>query len=76
MIKCPVCGLYEFAERDDYDSCDVCHWQNDDLQHKRPDYWGGANELCLDDFKKQWQNRKAPFEPSPADARELAAVAS
>ena len=55
MIKCPVCGLYEFEEMDDYDSCDVCFWQNDNLQIKRPDYWGGANDLCLNDYKKQWQ---------------------
>jgi len=54
MIKCPVCGLYEFEEVDDFDSCDVCHWQNDDLQMRDPSYWGGANELCLVDYKREW----------------------
>ena len=29
-IKCPVCGKYEFEERDDFDICDVCNWENDD----------------------------------------------
>ena len=57
MIKCPVCELYEFAEEDDYDSCDICHWQNDSLQLKRPDYWGGANDLSLNDYKAQWEKQ-------------------
>ena len=59
MIKCPICGQYEFEEQDDFDSCDVCHWQNDGLQMKDPDYWGGANELSLNDFKAKWQKINA-----------------
>ena len=26
-IKCPVCGKYEFEERDDFDICDVSNSQ-------------------------------------------------
>jgi len=57
MIKCPVCGQYEFEERDDYDSCDICCWQNDGLQMSNPDFWGGANDLSLNDFRAEWQKR-------------------
>ena len=57
MIKCPVCGLYEFSSIDDYDSCDVCKWQNDNLQLVKPDYWGGANELSLNDYRALWRTR-------------------
>ena len=60
MIKCPVCEQYIFEEHDDFDSCEICHWQNDGLQTKEPSYWGGANELCLYDYKHKWlTNRQA-----------------
>jgi hypothetical protein len=59
MIKCPVCGEYEFKERDDYDSCDVCHWQNDSLQMSDPDYWGGANKESLNEARAAWAEKKA-----------------
>jgi len=45
MIKCPICGQYEFEMDSDFDICDVCKWQNDGLQYDDPDDWGGANSL-------------------------------
>lgn len=27
---CPVCGKYEFEERDSFDMCTVCGWFDDD----------------------------------------------
>ena len=56
MIKCPVCGEYEFEAHNDFDACDICHWQNDGVQLSDPTYWGGANDLSLNDFKKQWMD--------------------
>jgi len=60
MIKCPVCGEYEFEKRSDYDVCDVCGWENDGLQMKNPDYRGGANAESLNEAKAEWesQNKK------------------
>ena len=57
MIRCPVCAKYNFAQEDDYDVCPVCEWENDSLQLKDPSYWGGANDLSLNDYKKEWQRR-------------------
>jgi hypothetical protein len=55
MMKCPVCGQYEFARQDDYDVCEVCGWENDGLQEKQPDYEGGANEISLNEARKIWE---------------------
>ena len=27
MIKCPVCGQYEFEKEDNYEICEVCGWE-------------------------------------------------
>ena len=59
MIKCPVCGEYEFEEDDDFDVCDVCGWENDGVQNDDPDYDGGANDLSLNEFKAQWERKTA-----------------
>ncbi len=58
MIKCPVCGEYKFARENDFDVCPVCEWENDGIQANDPAYWGGANELCLNDYKKEWGSIK------------------
>lgn len=59
-IKCPVCGQYEFEEKDDFDICDVCGWENDGLQYDKPDYWGGANDMSLNQYKNAWKNGENP----------------
>ncbi len=51
---CPVCGQYDFRDIDTYDACPVCGWQDDSLQETDPDFWGGANELSLNQYKEQW----------------------
>lgn len=59
-IKCPVCGQYEFEEKDDFDICDVCGWENDGLQYDQPDYWGGANDMSLNQYKAAWEDGGDP----------------
>jgi hypothetical protein len=58
MISCPICGEHEFEADDDLGICPVCDWQNDGLQYDDPTYWGGANDLCLNDYKAAWEKRK------------------
>lgn len=53
MISCPVCGKYTFRAEGDYDICPVCGWENDDIQIDYPDETG-ANELSLNDYRKQY----------------------
>jgi len=55
MIKCPVCGQYEFERDDDFDVCEVCEWENDGVQLSDPDYEGGANYVSLNQYRTQWQ---------------------
>jgi hypothetical protein len=52
MIRCPVCSRHEFKE--DFELCPVCHWQHDRVQENDPTFWGGANDLCLNDYKIEW----------------------
>ena len=49
---CPICEKHKF--KDCYDICPVCFWENDDYQYDEPDFYGGANNLSLNDYKKRW----------------------
>ena len=49
-IKCLVCGKSEFAERDNFDSCPVCYWENDDYQIRHPGK-SGANRMSLNEAR-------------------------
>ena len=53
-IKCPVCGKFEFEERDDFEICDVCCWENDDLQRRHPDM-SGANRMSLNEARQAYK---------------------
>lgn len=48
---CPVCEKYSFEYPDDYDICPVCGWENDGLQREQKDYWGGTNDLSVNEAK-------------------------
>ncbi|HIW47752.1 MAG TPA: hypothetical protein H9687_00510 [Firmicutes bacterium] len=52
---CPVCGMYEFPEKDSFDVCQVCGWEDDLLQLVEPDFAGGANRLSLNQFREKWE---------------------
>ena len=58
MINCPVCSEYQFEKEDNYEVCPVCEWENDGLQMKDPDYWGGANDESLNEYKAAWEAQK------------------
>jgi hypothetical protein len=48
---CPVCEKHLFDEPDDFDICPICGWENDGLQRDQRDYWGGANDLSVNESK-------------------------
>ena len=56
MIKCPVCGEYEFGKEDDYDICPICNWENERYQYEHPNEDGGANKMSLNQAKEAWKN--------------------
>ena len=51
---CPCCGRYHFKEKDAYEICPVCGWEDDPLQRREPDFAGGANTLCLNDAIRKY----------------------
>lgn len=46
---CPCCGYKTLAEEPpgSFDICEICHWEDDDVQFDDPDFEGGANEVSL-----------------------------
>lgn len=54
---CPVCGKYEFPDYNSFDICSYCGWEDDNVQLNDPNYSGGANNLSLKDYKKQYEQK-------------------
>ncbi len=54
--KCKVCGL-GYIEHG-FAICEYCGWEADDLQNDRPNYFGGANHMSLNEYKKFWKENK------------------
>ncbi len=49
---CACCGYLTLDEGPgSFDICDVCYWQDDDVQNRDPDRLGGANAICLNEAK-------------------------
>lgn len=51
---CPCCGYRTLEEKPPgtYQICEICFWEDDDIQFRDPDYEGGANELSLRNYQK------------------------
>ena len=54
--KCPCCGNFTLYEKPPgtYEICEVCNWEDDELQFRNPNYAGGANALSLEDARKEY----------------------
>ncbi|MGE6259758.1 CPCC family cysteine-rich protein [Heyndrickxia sporothermodurans] len=45
---CPCCGFKTLEEPPGtFDICNICFWEDDDVQYHDPDYEGGANDVSL-----------------------------
>lgn len=46
---CPCCGYRTLSEEENGSDeiCKMCFWQDDYVMNEDPDYWGGANGVCL-----------------------------
>ena len=56
-FKCPVCKKHYFKSVGDYEICPICHWEDDPVQRKDPDFKGGANKLSLNEAIKAYKGK-------------------
>ncbi|MBR4674700.1 MAG: hypothetical protein IKP00_09560 [Victivallales bacterium] len=56
--KCPCCGKLTIEVIGDYEICEVCGWEDDPVQRKDKDFAGGANELSLNQARREWKARQ------------------
>ncbi|MCL1788349.1 MAG: hypothetical protein FWG38_10230 [Defluviitaleaceae bacterium] len=55
MIKCPVCEQFDFESDSNFQTCDVCGWENDGLQYDDHDDADGANWLSVNQARDNYQ---------------------
>lgn len=53
---CPVCGKYEFENKNSFDICPVCNWEDDGVQLDDPDWTEGANQMSLNEAREVYKN--------------------
>ncbi|RYZ91176.1 MAG: hypothetical protein EOP04_01435 [Proteobacteria bacterium] len=52
---CPCCGYLTLEEPvRHFDICDVCSWEDDNIQYDSPDYRGGANKVSLNEARRNF----------------------
>lgn len=52
---CPCCGALSLDDENAWEICEICDWEDDPLQHKKPDLRGGANVMSLNEAKKNFK---------------------
>lgn len=53
---CPCCGFLTLREKPpgSFVICPVCFWEDDDVQFNNPTYAGGANQVSLEEARKNF----------------------
>jgi hypothetical protein len=55
-FPCPCCGYLTMPEqRGSYTYCEVCAWEDDELQAAEPDLAGGANRESLNEARANYR---------------------
>ena len=58
-FRCPCCGNMTLDdEPGHFDICDVCGWEDDNIQRDDPDFWGGANDMSLNQAREAFKQGK------------------
>ncbi len=55
--QCPCCGYFTYSEKltNTFQLCEVCFWEDDGIQFDDPLYEDGANKVCLEQARKNFQ---------------------
>ena len=53
--RCPCCGYLTLPGAGSYDICPVCFWEDDPIQEDDPDFEGGANDLSLNESRRNYE---------------------
>ena len=56
--KCKCCGKYTLDKNSIYEMCSNCGWKSNPFQEENPNFDGGANKLSLNQYKKEYFNKK------------------
>jgi len=56
---CPCCRKHFFSCKASYEICPVCKWEDDPVARKDIMYEGGANKLCLKDYREEYLRKQA-----------------
>ncbi|MDD1369364.1 CPCC family cysteine-rich protein [Bacillus sp. MHSD17] len=53
---CLCCGYRTIEEKPPgtYEICNICYWEDDEVQFNNPDFEGGANEVSLRQAQKNF----------------------
>jgi Cysteine-rich CPCC len=54
--QCPCCGALSLDEERAWDICELCWWKDDLVQFANPDLEGGANNLLLKQWRKNFND--------------------
>ena len=54
---CPCCGCLTLGEEPSgtFEICDVCGWEDDNVQFENPSFEGGANDVSLNQAKENYK---------------------
>lgn len=50
-LRCRCCGEPTLSERDAYEICEACGWEDDPVQSRAPAFSGGANKISLNEAR-------------------------
>ena len=52
--KCACCGYYTLPYDSLFEICEVCFWEHDEVMEELPNETGGANDISLNEAKKNY----------------------
>lgn len=60
-FTCPCCGYKTLEEEPPgtFEICEICYWEDDDIQFQDPDFEGGANEVSLRQAQQNFMKFRA-----------------